>query len=127
MGSMIMPERGKPRVLIVDDDPPFCDLLRLGLAGEGYAATSRTSAEAALTTLSTNEFDVIVTDLNMPRMGGIEFCRRISVERPNVRVVVVTGSKDMDSAVAALRAGAHDFVTKSLGIDEIREALVRAV
>src|SRR6185312_3037873 len=102
MGTMIMPERGKPRVLIVDDDPPFCDLLRLGLAGEGFATTSRESAEAALTTLSDNEFDVIVTDLRLPRMDGIELCRRVAVERPNTRVVVVTASRDLDAAVAAL-------------------------
>jgi two-component system response regulator HydG len=123
---MIMPERGKPRVLIVDDDPPFCDLLRLGLAGEGFATTSRDSAEAALTTLSTHDFDVLVTDLRLPHMDGIELCRRVAVERPNVRVVVVTASKDLDAAVAALRAGAHDFITKPLQIDQVCEALVRA-
>jgi DNA-binding NtrC family response regulator len=130
MGSrsdvMVGGEGLRPRVLIVDDDPPLCDLLRVGLAHQGFATTSRTSAEAALSTLSAHDFDVLVTDLRLPRMDGLELCRRVASERPNLRVVVITASDSLDSAIAALRAGAHDFITKPIRLDEVREALERA-
>ena len=117
---------GGPRVLIVDDDPPLCELLRLSLAEKGFSATTRASAEAALTTLSSREFDVMITDVRLPRMDGLELCRRVTAERPDLPVVVITAFGNLDSAVAAIRAGAHDFITKPVQIDEVGLVLERA-
>jgi two-component system, NtrC family, response regulator AtoC len=116
----------RTRVLIVDDDPPLCDLLRVSLAAKGFAATSRTSAEAALSTLSAHDFDAIITDLHLPHMDGIELCRRVTSDRPHLPVVVITAFGDLDTAVAAIRAGAHDFITKPVQIDEVSDVLERA-
>jgi DNA-binding NtrC family response regulator len=113
-------------VLIVDDDPPLCDLLRLSLAAKGFSATSRTSAEAALSTLDAQHFDAVVTDLRLPRMDGLELCERITSDRPELPVVVMTGFGNLDAAVAALRAGAWDFITKPIEVDQVGRALQRA-
>jgi two-component system, NtrC family, response regulator AtoC len=115
-----------PRVLIVDDDPPLCELLRLSLAAKGFAATTRATAEAALSTLSSRDFDVLVTDLRLPQMDGLELCRRVTAERPDLPVVVITAFGNLDSAVAAIRAGAHDFIMKPVQMDEVGEVLERA-
>ena len=120
------PEDARRRVLIVDDDPPMCDLLRLSLTAKGFSATTRATAEAALTTLSSNDFDVLVTDLHLPRMDGLELCRRVTSERPHLAVVVLTASGNLEAAIAAIRAGAHDFITKPVQIDEVGDAVERA-
>jgi DNA-binding NtrC family response regulator len=117
---------GRPRVLIVDDDPPLCDLLRLSLSAKGFTPTTRRSAEAALSALSSHDFDVLVTDVRLPRMDGLELCRRALAERPNLAVVVITAFGNLDAAVAAIRAGAHDFITKPVQIEEVGAALERA-
>ena len=115
----------RPRVLVVDDNPPLCELLRLSLAAKGFLATTRPTAEAALSALSTHDFDVLVTDLQLPHMDGLELCRRARSERPHLPVVVLTGHGNFDAAIAALRAGAHDFITKPVQMDEVGEALER--
>jgi two-component system response regulator HydG len=115
-----------PRVLLVDDDPPLCATLRLGLGRRGFDVSFCTSAESALQALVGAEFDVVVTDLNMSGIGGIELCQRIVSNRPDVPVVVLTAFGSMDSAVAAIRAGAYDFINKPIEIEALAIAVDRA-
>jgi two-component system response regulator AtoC len=115
------------RVLIVDDDRSLCEFLAQSLRRRGFEAMWRTSAAEALAVLEAEEIDVVVTDLNMQRMGGIELCERIVVNRPNVPVVVVTAFGSLETAVAAIRAGAYDFITKPFEIETIELTLSRAV
>ena len=125
-GGPAASDERQPRVLIVDDDPPLCDLLRLSLAAKGFAATTRTSAEAALSTLAAHDFDAVVTDLQLPKMDGLELCRRLAAERPHLPVLMITAFGNLDAAVAAIRAGARDFITKPIEMDQVGEALERA-
>jgi two-component system response regulator AtoC len=114
------------RVLVADDDRSMCELLQAGLARRGFEVTWRTSAAEALAAMSEGDFDVIVTDLNMPGTNGLELCERVTANRPDVPVVVITAFGSMDTAVAAIRAGAYDFITKPFEMDVLRLTLDRA-
>jgi DNA-binding NtrC family response regulator len=117
-----MPER----ILIVDDDSNMCRMIEAFLRTQGFEASSHTSAEAAFSALQSGDFDVVVTDLNMPGMSGVNLCERIVANRPEVPVVVITGFGSLETAVAALRAGAYDFVTKPVEMDMLAFAVRRA-
>lgn len=115
------------RVLVVDDDPNMCELLESSLLRRGYDVVWRTSADGGLQALLETDFDVVVTDLNMPGTNGIDLCERVSANRPDVPVVMITAFGSLDTAVAAIRAGAYDFITKPFDLDMLRLTLDRAV
>jgi DNA-binding NtrC family response regulator len=115
------------RVLVVDDDRATCNLLVLGLEREGFGAIAATRAERALQLLGEQDFDLVMTDLNMPNMGGIELCERVVAARPEVPVIVITAFGNMEAAIAAIRAGAFDFVTKPFEMDAVVLSLERAI
>ncbi len=115
------------RILVADDDRSMCELLQAGLARRGFEVSWRTDATTALAAISEGDFDVIVTDLNMPEVNGLELCERVTANRPDVPVVVITAFGSLDTAVAAIRAGAYDFITKPFEMDGLRLTLNRAV
>src|SRR5580700_280175 len=117
----------KGRILIVDDDRAMCEMLEGALKRRGFDTASRTSADDALTLLATEDFDVIVTDLNMQGTSGLELCQQVVANRPDVPVVVVTAFGSLETAVGAIRAGAYDFVTKPFEMEDIALTLERAV
>jgi two-component system response regulator HydG len=104
-----MPDR---QILVVDDERDTCELLEMALSREGFHVTSSTSAAEALELVATRDFDLVLTDLSMPEMGGLELCERVLGTRPNVPVVVITGQGSLETAIGAMRAGAYDFITK---------------
>ena len=115
------------RILVVDDDRSMCELLQVGLARRGFEVTWHTDAALALAAMSKDDFDVLVTDLNMPGTSGLELCAWVTANRPDVPVVVITAFGSLDTAVAAIRAGAYDFITKPFEMDVLRLTLDRAV
>jgi two-component system response regulator HydG len=115
------------RILIVDDEPGVCALLESGLKKKGFSVASRTSGMAAFELLCTEEFDVVVTDLTMRGMSGLELCERIVANRPDVPVVVITAFGSLESATASIRVGAYDFITKPFELDALRMTLERAL
>jgi DNA-binding NtrC family response regulator len=115
------------RILVVDDDRRMCELLEAGLGRKGFSVSIRTSASEALDDLSLADVEAVVTDLNMKGMSGLELCERIAASFPDVPVVVITGFGSLETAVAAIRVGAYDFITKPFEIDELLFALDRAV
>jgi len=120
---------GRPsaRVLIVDDDESMCDLLRSELASRGFRPAFETVPERALESLGSRDVDVVVTDLRMRGMNGIELCDRIVAAYPDLPVILLTAHGTMDAAVAALRVRAYDFLTKPLDIDTLAASIDRAV
>ena len=117
----------KPRVLIVDDEQSMCELLEADLRLRDLDVSWRTSAEDGLRTFRQDAFDVVLTDLRMPEVDGIQFCQQIVANRPDVPVIVMTAFGSLETAVAAIRAGAYDFVTKPIEMDVLALALQRAV
>lgn len=117
--------RGK--ILIVDDEQIMCEMLEDDLKRHGFHPTWYISAEKAFDALKKESFDVLLTDLNLPGMNGIELCERIVANRPDIPVIVITAFGSMETAIAAIRAGAYDFVTKPIDTDFLAIALDRAV
>jgi two-component system response regulator HydG len=117
----------KPRILVVDDDLDMGKELERVLVRRGYDVIVRTSADQAFEVVLAEELAAVVTDLNMRGMNGVELCDRIVQNRRNLPVIVVTGFGSMDTAVATLRAGAFDFLTKPFNAEQLGFALERAI
>jgi DNA-binding NtrC family response regulator len=115
------------RILIVDDEKSMCEMLDAFLSRRGFEPVSHTTAEGAFSTLLEEEFDAVLADVNMPGMNGIELCERVATNKQDVPVIVMTAFGNMDTAVAAIRAGAYDFVTKPIDLDILALCLDRAV
>ncbi|MHB0955131.1 MAG: sigma-54-dependent transcriptional regulator [Pirellulaceae bacterium] len=115
------------RVLIVDDDRGMCEMLEADLRLREFECVWTTSPQTALQTLNAQPFHVVLTDLRMAGMDGTELCARIVANRPDVPVVMMTAFGSLETAVAAMRAGAYDFVTKPIELDLLALTLQRAV
>jgi two-component system response regulator AtoC len=94
------------RILIVDDDRSMCELVETDLRRRGYEPESVGDATSALERVRSEDLDVVLTDLNMPGMSGIELCERVAAHRPDVPVVVITAFGSLESAISAINAGA---------------------
>jgi DNA-binding NtrC family response regulator len=114
------------RVLLIDDDRALCETLELGLSRRGYVMTALTSANEALDAVDRDDFDVVVTDMQMKELGGIELCARIVERRSDLPVIVLTAFGSLESAVLAIRTGAHDFLSKPIELDALAIAIDRA-
>jgi two-component system response regulator HydG len=120
-----MSSSAKPRVLIADDDPDLTALLAAGLAAMEFEPHVVSTGDAAYAALSAEDFDLVLTDLNMPGLNGLEFCERAVANRPDVPVVVMTAFASVETAVSALRVGAEDFVTKPVQVEALGLRLQR--
>jgi DNA-binding NtrC family response regulator len=102
-------------------------LLGERLCHRGFDAHVESSPEAAFERLLAHDFDVVVTDVRMRGLSGIELCERVTASRPDVPVLVITAFGSLDTAIAAIRAGAHDFLTKPFEVEELAFRLHRAL
>jgi DNA-binding NtrC family response regulator len=117
----------KGRILVVDDDRSMCELLEATLGLKGYDVASCLSGADALEQLRLQDFELVVTDLNMKGMTGLELCLQLGQARPDVPVVVLTAFGSMETAIESIRAGAYDFVTKPVETDALELVLARAL
>jgi DNA-binding NtrC family response regulator len=108
-----------PSILIVDDDRGQRSLLETFLHGEGYRTRSAASGEAALEMLRTESFTMMISDVRMPGISGIETLRRVRQTHPTLPVLLVTAFADIRSAVAAMRDGAVNYLAKPIDLDEL--------
>src|ERR671921_2828687 len=114
----------QPRILIVDDEPQLARVLRTGLKTHGYDVRVAADGVSALETFGDWHPDLVVTDLAMPNMDGLELCRRLR-ELSQLPIIVLSVRGEEKTKVEALDAGADDYVTKPFGMDELL-ARVRA-
>jgi DNA-binding NtrC family response regulator len=117
----------KAKLLIVDDERSMCDLLQTDLQLRDFVTRCFTSAAEAFELFCRDDFDAVLTDLKMPGMDGLQFCARLAANRPDVPVIVMTAFGSMETAIAAMRAGAYDFVTKPIEMELLAITLRRAV
>jgi two-component system KDP operon response regulator KdpE len=115
---------GSSRVLVVDDEPQITRVLRTVLTSQGYQVRTAPEGESALASFKDWMPELVITDLYMPRMDGVELCRRIRT-LSSVPIIVLSVKGEERSKVEALDSGADDYVTKPFGIDELM-ARVRA-
>lgn len=120
----------KPRILVVDDEPQLTRVLRTGLKSHGYDVRTAADGLSGFETFNDWHPDLVITDLAMPNMNGLELCRKVRAVSP-VPIIVLSAKGEEKTKVEALDIGADDFVIKPFGIDEllarIRAALRRAV
>ncbi len=115
------------RLLIVEDEETLCESLRRVLSREGYAVDTAGSAESALEIFQDGSYDLIITDIILPGITGIELLKKIKERRPEQIVIITTAYASLETAVEALRTGAYDYVVKPVMHEEIRQIVKNAL
>jgi DNA-binding NtrC family response regulator len=116
-----------PRVLAVDDEPVVCESIRRVLSEEGYRVTTTTSAREGIDLLVREVIDLVLLDIKMPDLDGIEFLRRARALSPETEVVIITGYATIDTAVEAIKLGAFDYLEKPVSPPQLIVAAARAL
>lgn len=102
----------KARILVVDDEVGMCDFLRYLLEGEGYEVDDATSAPESLAKLAENSYALVLADIKMPGMDGLEMLRQIKELDESTVVIVMTGYSSLETAIKAIKYNAHNYLTK---------------
>ncbi len=118
-------EKGK--ILIVDDDQFYQEFCTEILSGEGYVVRSTYTGEEALEIIKNEEFHIVLVDLVMPGMDGIEVLDKAKQARPNIDVIIMTGYASVESAVKCLKSGASDYLTKPVNPEELKITIKRTI
>jgi len=115
------------RLLVIDDDPGVVDYLFDMLRQKGYSVAGFTQTDAALSAIEKEPFDLVISDVVMPGMRGLELMAAIHAKRPEQLVLLITAFGSIDLAMQSMRAGACDFLTKPFRIEELYSAVARAL
>jgi two-component system, NtrC family, response regulator AtoC len=124
------PKRTEPErahIMVVDDDERAAEIFHDKLEHSGYEVTTFGSAEEALGQLKRIQPQVIITDLRMPGMSGLDLLARVREHMPHTEVIVVTGHEDMSTAVAAMKAGAFDYIVKPVDLKQVDDLVARCL
>ena len=128
---MVPPEAAantyKSRVLVIDDEPDIRELLSVTLTRMDLDCTAAESVQQARNLLSKQRFDLCLTDMRLPDGNGIDLVRHTQKRHPEMPVAVITAYGNVDSAVEALKAGAFDFVSKPVNLDDLRQLVTSAI
>ena len=108
-------------ILVADNDPPMVELLYDILADEGYAVTQAASGEAAVEALGKQYYDLVISDLEMGGLSGIEVLKKAKAPNPPTRVIILTGNSDVRYAIQAIRHEVDDYLLKPFTVDELLE------
>lgn len=117
----------KGRILIVDDEQGIRDLLINEFAKLGYEVFSSLNGEEAITKLQTEKVDIVISDMKMPKVDGLELLKFIKEKTPETEVIIITGYATVENALDAMRSGAYDFVQKPFNIDELTALVEKAL
>ncbi|HET8644321.1 MAG TPA: sigma-54 dependent transcriptional regulator, partial [Vicinamibacteria bacterium] len=120
-------KRGGKRILVVDDEPSMRDMLSIMLAREGYEVQLAESRAAAARVLAGAPLDAVITDVKLPDGDGIEILRHVKTGSPETAVIVMTAFGSTQTAVAAMKLGAHDYLVKPFDVDELKIVLRNAL
>ena len=114
-------------VLAIDDEQNIRRLIRNEFSLEGYDVTTARSGEEGLALIQQSHFDVILLDIKLPKLNGIEVLRKIKEKSADIEVIMITGYGDIQSAVDSLKLGARDYVTKPFKLDDLLTIVQKAV
>ncbi len=115
------------RVLVVDDEQSMRDFLEIFFKREGYAVETAPDVATALVAVEADEFDVVITDIQMPDRTGLDLLRELRRHAPDVIVIMITAFASTETAIAAMKEGAYDYITKPFKVDEIRIIVEKAL
>jgi len=123
----MIPSAEKESILVVDDAPDTLEVLRRNLASKGYRVFTAKDVAAAIKIIETAPVDVVVTDLKMPRVSGMDLIQHVRDNHKNVEIVVITGYPSIEGAVEAVKKGAEDYLVKPFTDEELFSAVRRAL
>lgn len=116
-----------PRILVVDDEAVIRQAVKRILEQENYEVVTATSGHTALEKVQNEDFTVVISDLKMPGMGGMEVLKSIKILQPNVPVIIITGYATVETAVDAIKNGAFDYLPKPFNPQQVRQLVEKAI
>jgi DNA-binding NtrC family response regulator len=116
-----------PKILLVDDENRFRTTMRKMLSAHGLDVTDLDNGQAALTALTTQSYDVVVLDLRMPGMDGIQTLKAMKALHPDLEVIILTGHASMDDAMAIMQLGGTEYLLKPCSVEELLDKIEIAV
>ncbi len=111
------------RLLIIDDERRMCAVLKAAFENKSMAVTTADSGEAAMAALTVNQFDVVLSDIKMPGMSGLDVLVKVKEQNPETEVLLMTAYADAQTAVEAMKNGAYDYIIKPFEIDDLRHKI----
>ena len=115
------------RILVVDDSPPTVEVIVRNLMDRGYLVWSASSVTEAIRMLESATIDLVITDMKMPGIGGLELVRHVRENFEDTQVVMITGYPSIDSAVEAVKSGADEYLAKPFTDEELLSAVEKVV
>lgn len=117
----------KRRILVCDDEDALRTILSSELAGAGYEVATAADGEEGIAEVSSQKFDLVLLDIKMPRKDGFEVLKFIKKERPDVKVIMLTGFADLKNAIESKKYGAEDFVSKPYDLVDLLTTIERVL
>src|SRR6266545_1338918 len=117
----------RPRVLVVDDEKFIRDIIADFLGMEGYIVRTAEDGSSAVSELSRARYDMVISDLKMPKMGGLDLLREVARTHPDTLTVIMTGFGTVETAIDAMKQGAYDYILKPFKVEEIVHIVQRGL
>ncbi len=118
--------KGQNRILLIEDDPGIADTLQRALAGEGHQVDLENRGDTGLERAEREAFDVVITDLKLPGISGLEIVRRMHAARPRLPIILITAFGTTDTAIEATKFGAFDYVLKPFDYAQMLDLVGKA-
>jgi two-component system response regulator PilR (NtrC family) len=118
---------GSARILVVDDERSMQEFLEILLRKEGYEVATAGDVDGALVALESDDYDLVISDIQMPGKSGLDLLRAIRAAQPDALVIMITAFATTETAIAAMKEGAYDYLTKPFKVDEIRLVVQKAL
>jgi len=115
------------RILVIDDEDSMCNFMEIMLSKEGYSVDVTTSARAGVDKIRNENFDLVIADLNMPEMTGLDVLNEVRSFKSEQELIVMTAFASVDTAIEAMKRGAADYITKPFKIDEIKLVIEKSI
>lgn len=115
------------RILVIDDEEASCRTLKLHFKERGFDVETAGSAEEGFDLINSHDFDLVISDIRMPGRDGLSLLREMNIAKPDLPFIMITAFQDLDSTVAAMRGGAVDYVAKPIDLEELENAVDKAV
>ena len=122
-----MYDRQSARILIIDDEKGMLDLLSYELGGQGYQVVTAMNGREGLERVKRDRFQLVITDVKMPGMDGVEVLQEIKKLDPDLEVIMTTGFGTIETAVAAMKKGAYDFIQKPFNLNEVTNLIEKVL
>jgi DNA-binding NtrC family response regulator len=115
------------QILVVDDEKIVCDMAKRVLEKEGYEVDTFTDSQAALEQIKHKPYDLVITDLKMENVSGMDILREVNNRYPHTRVIMLTAYATLDAAIEAIREKIFDFFPKPVKIEDLKESVKKAL